>query len=314
MPSPPPSDTPEVPAWLPLAAVGVTLVLWASAFVGIRHLAGTFSPGALSLGRLVFGAVALGVALLVSRSWRAPTRARVARDGRGRGALVRHLQRGPQRRRAPDRRRHGGDADPGLADPGGGAGAVPAAREADRVPRGGHRAGVQRRRADRAVELDRQQPRRARSGPLPPLRGRLRDQPGPPEAAGRPAPGAAGDVGGVHGRRRGLPPVRRAARGRDRGRVARRRRLARLPGRVPHRDRVHDVRVRVAPHDRQQPERDDVPRPADHGPAQLGVPLGDSARGGVRRRRDVPGRRRRGPAQDAAPRDRGAAVEEKVTA
>jgi len=68
------SDTPEVPTWLPLTAVGVTLVLWASAFVGIRHLAGTFSPGALSLGRLVFGAVALGVALLVSRSWRAPTR------------------------------------------------------------------------------------------------------------------------------------------------------------------------------------------------------------------------------------------------
>ena len=74
MPSPPRSDTPEVPTWLPLTAVGVTLVLWASAFVGIRHLAGTFSPGALSLGRLVFGAVALGVALLVSRSWRAPTR------------------------------------------------------------------------------------------------------------------------------------------------------------------------------------------------------------------------------------------------
>ena len=74
MSSPPSSDTAAVPAWLPLAAVGVTLVLWASAFVGIRHLAGTFSPGALSLGRLAFGAVALGVALLVSRSWRAPTR------------------------------------------------------------------------------------------------------------------------------------------------------------------------------------------------------------------------------------------------
>ena len=29
-------------AWLPVAAVGVTLVLWASAFVAIRHLAGTF--------------------------------------------------------------------------------------------------------------------------------------------------------------------------------------------------------------------------------------------------------------------------------
>jgi drug/metabolite transporter (DMT)-like permease len=55
--------------WLPLAAVGVTLAFWASAFVGIRHLAHTFSPGPLSLGRLVFGSLALGVAVLVSRSW-----------------------------------------------------------------------------------------------------------------------------------------------------------------------------------------------------------------------------------------------------
>ena len=43
------------PTWLPLAAVGVTLLLWASAFVAIRHLAGTFSPGSLSLGRLLVG-------------------------------------------------------------------------------------------------------------------------------------------------------------------------------------------------------------------------------------------------------------------
>jgi drug/metabolite transporter (DMT)-like permease len=55
---------------VPLAAVGVTLVLWASAFVGIRHLAGVFSPGALSLGRLLFGSLALGIALLTSRGWK----------------------------------------------------------------------------------------------------------------------------------------------------------------------------------------------------------------------------------------------------
>ncbi len=67
-------NAPEVAPWLPLAAVAVTLVLWASAFVGIRHLAHSFSPGSLSLGRLLFGAVALGAALLVSRSWRTPTR------------------------------------------------------------------------------------------------------------------------------------------------------------------------------------------------------------------------------------------------
>ena len=51
-------------AWLPLAAVAVTLVLWASAFVAIRHLGDDFSPGALSLGRLLVGAVCLGVVAL----------------------------------------------------------------------------------------------------------------------------------------------------------------------------------------------------------------------------------------------------------
>jgi drug/metabolite transporter (DMT)-like permease len=39
----------------------VTLVLWASAFVAIRHLGQDFEPGSLSLGRLVVGAIALGV-------------------------------------------------------------------------------------------------------------------------------------------------------------------------------------------------------------------------------------------------------------
>ena len=57
-----------------LVAVGITLVLWASAFVAIRHLGETFSPGALSLGRLAVGTIALGVVLL-PRGWRSPTRA-----------------------------------------------------------------------------------------------------------------------------------------------------------------------------------------------------------------------------------------------
>lgn len=53
---------------LPLVAIAVTLVLWASAFVAIRHLGDTFSPGALSLGRLVVGSVALGV-LVLRQHW-----------------------------------------------------------------------------------------------------------------------------------------------------------------------------------------------------------------------------------------------------
>jgi drug/metabolite transporter (DMT)-like permease len=58
---------------LPLVAVAITLLLWSSAFVAIRHLGESFSPGALSLGRLLVGSVALGVVLL-ARSWVRPTR------------------------------------------------------------------------------------------------------------------------------------------------------------------------------------------------------------------------------------------------
>jgi drug/metabolite transporter (DMT)-like permease len=58
-------------AW---AAAAVTVVLWASAFVAIRHVGGDFSPGALTLGRLLVGSVLLGV-VLVTRSPRWPSRA-----------------------------------------------------------------------------------------------------------------------------------------------------------------------------------------------------------------------------------------------
>jgi len=46
--------------WLVGAAVAVTLLLWASAFVAIRHLGRDVPPGALSLGRLLVASVALG--------------------------------------------------------------------------------------------------------------------------------------------------------------------------------------------------------------------------------------------------------------
>src|SRR5687768_8161593 len=49
--------------WLPVAAVAVTLLFWSSAFVAIRHLGESFSPGPLSLGRLLVGALTLGVAV-----------------------------------------------------------------------------------------------------------------------------------------------------------------------------------------------------------------------------------------------------------
>ena len=65
--------TEKTTAWLPLAAVSCTLVFWASAFVAIRHLGNDFTPGALSLGRLLVGAVALAVVAL-SRGFVPPTR------------------------------------------------------------------------------------------------------------------------------------------------------------------------------------------------------------------------------------------------
>lgn len=42
-------------------AIAVTVTLWASAFVGIRAVGDDFSPGALTLGRIVIGSLALTV-------------------------------------------------------------------------------------------------------------------------------------------------------------------------------------------------------------------------------------------------------------
>src|SRR6476660_2754493 len=49
---------------LPLAAAAVTVVLWASAFVAIRHVGRVLSPGALTLGRLLVGSLVLGLLML----------------------------------------------------------------------------------------------------------------------------------------------------------------------------------------------------------------------------------------------------------
>jgi drug/metabolite transporter (DMT)-like permease len=66
--------TPSTRPWLPLAAVTVTLVLWASAFVAIRHLGPDFTAGALSLGRLLVGSLCLGVVVLTQPRMPRPTR------------------------------------------------------------------------------------------------------------------------------------------------------------------------------------------------------------------------------------------------
>lgn len=68
--APAPASGPRPAPWLPVAAIAVTLLLWSSAFVAIRHLGHDVTPGALSLGRLLVAALALTVPLLRSRRLR----------------------------------------------------------------------------------------------------------------------------------------------------------------------------------------------------------------------------------------------------
>ncbi|SEG73157.1 Permease of the drug/metabolite transporter (DMT) superfamily [Thermomonospora echinospora] len=57
-----------------LAAVAVTVLAWASAFVAIRWVGRSYEPGALALGRLLVGSAALGALLAARRAWVAPNR------------------------------------------------------------------------------------------------------------------------------------------------------------------------------------------------------------------------------------------------
>ncbi len=57
-----------------LGAVAFTVIAWASAFVAIRGVRGSFDPGALALGRLLVGSLALGGVQLARGNWVRPTR------------------------------------------------------------------------------------------------------------------------------------------------------------------------------------------------------------------------------------------------
>jgi drug/metabolite transporter (DMT)-like permease len=57
-----------------LVAVAITVTAWASAFVAIRGVRDSFEPGALALGRLLVGSIALGVVLIARGTWVRPTR------------------------------------------------------------------------------------------------------------------------------------------------------------------------------------------------------------------------------------------------
>jgi drug/metabolite transporter (DMT)-like permease len=66
-PAPPPIDRRAI------IAAGIAVVLWASAYVGIRDVAGTFSPGSIALGRLAVAVLALGP-LLLTQGWKPVSR------------------------------------------------------------------------------------------------------------------------------------------------------------------------------------------------------------------------------------------------
>ena len=52
---------------LAIGAAGITVVLWASAFVGIRAAGHDFSPGSIALGRVLVAAIVLGLLALYRR-------------------------------------------------------------------------------------------------------------------------------------------------------------------------------------------------------------------------------------------------------
>jgi drug/metabolite transporter (DMT)-like permease len=58
-----------------LLAAGVSVLVWSSAFVGIRYAGRQLDPGALALGRLLVGSLALGALVLVRREPMPPRRA-----------------------------------------------------------------------------------------------------------------------------------------------------------------------------------------------------------------------------------------------
>ena len=62
----PPSVT-AATDWRLLLAVSTTVLAWASAFVVIRYVGGDFSPGALTLGRLLIGSAVLSVSMVGRR-------------------------------------------------------------------------------------------------------------------------------------------------------------------------------------------------------------------------------------------------------
>ncbi|MEV6816697.1 DMT family transporter [Micromonospora sp. NPDC051296] len=77
----PPAGRPR--SWPIVAAAGTTVLLWASAFVGIRFAGHDYSPGAMALGRMATASIALSafVALTTGARRRRPGHAAPEADG-----------------------------------------------------------------------------------------------------------------------------------------------------------------------------------------------------------------------------------------
>ncbi|MDT0304908.1 DMT family transporter [Streptomonospora wellingtoniae] len=83
------------PSWTIVCAAGITVLLWASAFVGIRSAGHDFSPGAMALGRMVAAALTLSVfAAVAAASARYRTAERATAESAAEPASFRALPRG----------------------------------------------------------------------------------------------------------------------------------------------------------------------------------------------------------------------------
>ena len=69
-----PRHSPAGTSWRVVAAAAFTVVAWASAFVVIRYVGQDYSPGGLSLGRLIVGSVCLSLIMALGRRWVPMTR------------------------------------------------------------------------------------------------------------------------------------------------------------------------------------------------------------------------------------------------
>ena len=72
--SPRPGGPPTGASWRVFAAATFTVIAWASAFVVIRFVGQDYSPGGLSLGRLLVGSACLSVIMAIGRRWVPMTR------------------------------------------------------------------------------------------------------------------------------------------------------------------------------------------------------------------------------------------------